>query len=83
MDKWNRRFSLYFRIHESEISPINRLKIIPNNTNAVSVTFFYANLDQYLNETVHNKYSNEGKSEVYIIKDSDHHMYIDNPEELA
>lgn len=67
--------------------PLEKMEFLSNPDLPFPVSFYYGDRDWMNKETGirvvgKNKYKNK-YSHVYVVSDSDHHMYLDNPSEFA
>ena len=76
-----------FRIGMFAINPLENLSRLGNPDLNLPVSFFYGDIDWMDcnggERIVERKNHCKDISKVYIVKNSDHHMYMDNPEEFA
>lgn len=82
-----------FEVGMYSITPLERENRLGNHDISFPVSFFYGDkdwMDYKAGERVivNNKFYNQadpkaGLSQVYIISNSDHHLYLDNPDEFA
>jgi len=71
------------------VHPLEAPDRLGNPELPLSVSFFYGDRDWMDHRAgrrvvAANRFSQDhGPSQVYIVEDSDHHMYLDNPEDFA